>query len=156
MSRNWALLLYYTENWVYSNWLTSTNIFLVGLCFAFAMDMSRYYSTLFLHTTMNFITTVQGQHSIFIFLLVRQCWVKLESDTEELWFGMNYQVKVSIQILQNAYSLNFLKHLSRQYDDFMNHVNYFQYSLLTSIACLIWCMEKTDLSMHSTSVLCAI
>ena len=42
--------------------------------------------------------------------------------------------------------------MSRQYDDFMNHVNYFQYSLLTSIACLIWCMEKTGLSMHSTSV----
>ena len=64
----------------------------------------------------------------------------------------DYSAKVSIQILQNAYSLSFLKHLSRQYDDFMNHVNYFQYSLLQSIACLIWCIEKTGLSMHSTSV----
>ena len=58
--------------------LTDVNKYLIGrFMFVFVMC----YSTIFVHVTMNFMPTIQGQHSIFTFLLQRNLQ-NLESESQ--------------------------------------------------------------------------
>ena len=68
---------------IYLDSLTLTNILLAGLCFDSVIIRFLYYLIPFLHITMKSMHTIPDQHNIFIFLLLRQTWVKLESDIEE-------------------------------------------------------------------------